>query len=436
MAAAPLVADLLAGCPALTVLVTSRMRLRLSDEREYPVLPLSRASGRGSGTARVVSHDAEAVRLFVARAQAVKHDFALTDSNAQTIAEICRRLDGLPLAIELAAARVQGPHTRRIARAAGATVAAVDWRWARSPGAAADDARCHCLELRPPPARRSGPLFRRLAVFVGGFTPRGGGGSGRRFRGSCLRRLSTAVASLLDKSLLRQERGPGRRPALPDAGDGARVRAGAARGERRGGRGPRPTPRLAARTGIHPALAVGGASLKVAEQEDADDRSWFGDWERELPNVRVALAWAEARGDAERLLRLAGDLVMFWWSRRHIDEGWAWLERGLASDRVSASSRAVGLMVLGVLAHRRDEGALAARPGAPGAGAVRGVGRRGRDRLPPITCSAWPPTARAIMSRPSGSMPRRWIGCGRPAAPEWPARRCSDSATLPATAAI
>src|SRR5215217_3174372 len=104
--AAPLVTDLLAGCPEVTVLVTSRLRLRLSSEREPVVPPLELAEQ----DERTVVDDvaaSEAVRLFVARAQAVAEDFALTPENAAAVLAICRRLDGLPLAIELEAARVK-----------------------------------------------------------------------------------------------------------------------------------------------------------------------------------------------------------------------------------------------------------------------------------------------------------------------------------------
>ncbi len=109
--ASPLVARLLAACPALKILVTSRALLRVSGEHHIAVQPLSLPSRGGGEPARQVSDIAlvdssEAVRLFVARAQAVRSDFALHETNAPLIAEVCRRLDGLPLAIELAATRV------------------------------------------------------------------------------------------------------------------------------------------------------------------------------------------------------------------------------------------------------------------------------------------------------------------------------------------
>ena len=103
--AAPLVANLLAACPHLTVLATSRVRLRISGEREHVVPPLG-LTEPGAASAEAVDRS-EAVKLFVARAQGVREDFALTSESAVSVAQICRRLDGLPLAIELAAARVK-----------------------------------------------------------------------------------------------------------------------------------------------------------------------------------------------------------------------------------------------------------------------------------------------------------------------------------------
>jgi predicted ATPase len=103
--AAPGISDLLSNCPFLSVLSTSRMRLRLSGEREYPVPPLALPDS-------AAPHDFDglagfaAVQLFVERARALQPDFALSEVSVHTVAEICRRLDGLPLAIELAAARV------------------------------------------------------------------------------------------------------------------------------------------------------------------------------------------------------------------------------------------------------------------------------------------------------------------------------------------
>nr|MBA2276359.1 AAA family ATPase [Chloroflexia bacterium] len=103
--AAPFVAELLEACPRLKVLLTSRVRIRLSGEREYVVPSLSLPAA--TDPRQPISFESEAVRLFVERARAVKADFTLTAENAASVAAICHRLDGLPLAIELAAARVK-----------------------------------------------------------------------------------------------------------------------------------------------------------------------------------------------------------------------------------------------------------------------------------------------------------------------------------------
>src|SRR5215216_6034499 len=152
--AAPLVADLLAGCPGLTVLATSRAALNLSGEQLVPVAPLPLS---------------DATDLFVARARSVQPDFAPDDAAAAPVAEICRRLDGLPLAIELAAARVAAlPLLALLDRldqslrvlTGGPRDAPARLRTLR-------DAIAWSHDLLTPDEQ---VLFRRLAVFAGGFT--------------------------------------------------------------------------------------------------------------------------------------------------------------------------------------------------------------------------------------------------------------------------
>ncbi|HEU0113546.1 MAG TPA: AAA family ATPase, partial [Thermomicrobiales bacterium] len=166
VAAAPLVADLLAACPGLKALVASRARLRLSGEREYPVPPLALPNPIADAAR---SADCGAVRLFVERSQRLQPDFALTDANAGTIADICRRLDGLPLAIELAAARIK-------ALPAPAIAVRLERRLPLLTGGGRDlpqrpqtmrDAIAWSYDLLSPAEQT---LFRRLALFVGGFT--------------------------------------------------------------------------------------------------------------------------------------------------------------------------------------------------------------------------------------------------------------------------
>src|SRR4051812_48504462 len=165
VAAAPLVVDLLGDCPDLKVLVTSRIRLRVSGEQEFPVSPLSLAAERQPAGAAAT---AEAVSLFVARARGVDPDFALTDENAAAVAAICCRLDGLPLAIELAAPRIK-------ALPPAALLARLPQRLPLLTGGARDlparqqtmrEAIAWSYDLLSPPEQA---LFRRLSVFVGDF---------------------------------------------------------------------------------------------------------------------------------------------------------------------------------------------------------------------------------------------------------------------------
>ncbi len=160
--------DLLAACSDLTVLATSRTLLRISGEHRFPVPPLALPELGTAATAAGVG-DAEAVRLFVHRAQAAQPDFALTDENAGAVGEICRRLDGLPLAIELAAARIPMLPPR-------ALLTRLEPRLGLLTGGPRDaparlrtmrDAITWSHDLLPPDERF---VFRRLAVFTGGCT--------------------------------------------------------------------------------------------------------------------------------------------------------------------------------------------------------------------------------------------------------------------------
>src|SRR5262249_6663801 len=160
-----LVSRLLAACPELQVLATGRTPLRIGGEYELAVPPLALPATEDAAAVDIIASSA-AVRLFVARAQAVKADFALDRTNARTVAEICQRLDGLPLAIELAAARVK-------ILAPDALLRRLDHRLALLTGGRADqpvrqrtlrDTIDWSYELLAPPQQT---LFGRLAVFAG-----------------------------------------------------------------------------------------------------------------------------------------------------------------------------------------------------------------------------------------------------------------------------
>jgi predicted ATPase len=206
-AAAPQIGALLHACPGLTILATSRAHLRVSGEREFPVPPLALPDGPRTQTVADLA-GFEAVRLFVARAQAVKPDFTLDDANAPVVAEVCRRLDGLPLAIELAATRL-----RHLPPAA--LLARLEKRLPLLTGGERDQP-ARLQTMRDAIAWSYGllddveqALFRRLAVFVGGFALEAAAavcGATDELG------LLEGIGSLVDKSLVRQAEGLGGEP--------------------------------------------------------------------------------------------------------------------------------------------------------------------------------------------------------------------------------
>ena len=229
VAAVPAVLDVLLVCPRLTLLATSRTPLRVGGEHVFDVTPLA-VPAASVPLREMVAAPAAAVRLFVARAQAVRHDFTLDIDNAEAVAAICRRVDGLPLAIELAAARVNAlPPPALLARLEQRLpILTGGVRDAPERQRAMRDAIAWSYDLLSTEEQR---LFRRLAVFVGGFDSRGRGDGhqrsrchrqqchGRDFRA---RRCEPPAA----------DRPAGWRPPVWHAGDDPRVWRGAPRGER------------------------------------------------------------------------------------------------------------------------------------------------------------------------------------------------------------
>jgi predicted ATPase/DNA-binding SARP family transcriptional activator len=291
-AAAPQLAKLLAAVRGLKLLVTSRAALNLSGEREFPVPPL--AGG-------------EAVDLFVARAQAADPAFALTDANREVVAEICSRLDGLPLALELAAARsrVLTPEAmlerldRRLELLTSgpgdlperqrALRATIDWSY-------------QLLE------REERRLFVRLAVFAGGC-------SLDAAETVCRAELDT-LSSLVAKSLVYREAAPGgdvRFGMLETLREYALERLGTSR----------EAEAVRRRHAEH--------LLLLSEAEAIPDQAaWLRRLEVELDNVRAALRWALDSARADLALRLAASLWEFWWIRGRLTEGRSWLDQALA----------------------------------------------------------------------------------------------------------
>ena len=170
--AAPRIAELLVACPQLTILATSRAPLGVSGERTFTVPPLALPAARARTAGSLPLKDlarADAVRLFVERAQAARADFALTDANAEAVVEICRKLDGLPLAIELAAARLGAlPPAGLLARLQRQLPLLVGGPHDVPPRLQTmRDAIRWSYDLLSEEEQR---LFRQLSIFAGGFT--------------------------------------------------------------------------------------------------------------------------------------------------------------------------------------------------------------------------------------------------------------------------
>jgi predicted ATPase/DNA-binding CsgD family transcriptional regulator len=363
LAAAPRVAALLSACPQLKVLATSRAALRLSGEHAFDVPPLalppaSREAGQPPPSVEDLERHA-AVQLFVARAQAAAHGFALTPGNAAAVAALCRRLDGLPLALELAAARTPVlPPPAMLDRLSS--------RLALLAGGARDlPARQQTLrsaiawsyDLLGEPERR---LFRRLSVFVGGFTLEAAAavcaGAGDA-EGEAA--VVEGVGSLVGQSLVRPEdregAAAGPRPApLPRFEMLETIREYAAErlkasGEAEEMRWRHAAHFLAEAEAAAPHVGVlfgttGEDGLDEREDEEPaetpPDRPAMGDgtpaprgaatgaWlerlDAERDNLRAGLTWYREH-DRPAGVRLATALCDYWRLRGHWREGRAWL---------------------------------------------------------------------------------------------------------------
>ena len=399
--AAPRVGALLAACPGVKALVTSRAPLRLRWEHAVPVSPLPlpeatgngqrAAGGPGSGSGLAPreggggEHQATgtsagddeasavgavpAVQLFVQRAQAVRPSFRLTAENAGTVAEICRRLDGLPLAIELAAARssVLPPHVllQRLAQRApvlgrGATDLPPRHQSLDAAVGSSHELLDHAGQV----------LFRRLAVFAGGWSLDAaeavcgdeGAGSGERGAGELDAPLPAArcplppgavldlLSQLVDQSLvLMDEQGSDVRYRMLESIREYALERLADSGE------------VDALRWRHAAYFLSVAEHAEPRFNGAEQGEWLTRLETDHHNLRAALTWFRDQGDTAGLLPLAAALWQFWKLRSHLTEGRAWLEAALAAGdlngtdggRVPALTRAARARALtgaGVLA--------------------------------------------------------------------------------------
>jgi predicted ATPase/Tfp pilus assembly protein PilF len=343
MAGVPHVVDLLAACPALKILVTSREALHIRAERVFRVPPLTvpkRREAREMSPSRVSQY--EAVSLFVDRATAVAQDFAVTNENAPAVAEICARLDGLPLAIELAAARVNVLTPRAILERLGSTLKLL------SGGAADLPFRQRTLRATIEwsyrllaPAEQQ--LFRQAAVFSGGCTL-----DAMEKVCRCAEEgidVMETLASLVDKSLLNvEEHATGKRfvmfESLREYGLGLLEQAGATREIR----------------DAHARFFLERAEKAHPALSGPDQKAELDALESDWDNFRVALEQFDSGGSSELLARLACALLPFWETRCYFKDAAGWIARaGRAGRDLPAPLRAGLLHAGGVMA--RAEGA-------------------------------------------------------------------------------
>jgi non-specific serine/threonine protein kinase len=328
---ARLIALLLVHCPKLTVLATSREPLRVSGELTYRVPPLSYPDPDSVGDFEALGA-CEAVQLFVERAQAVLPGFRLVDSNAEAIAEICRRLEGVPLAVELAAARLRGLSIGQIAARLDDSLqvlaggdrggsqrheslrAAIEWS--------------HSL-LRESERR----LFRRLSVFAGGWTLEAAEAISGADEG-----VLEDLLSLVDKSLVVADlggAGPERYHFLEILRQYARYQLEAS-GE-------------AFDIEQRHANYFSGVA-QPASTIAANEEQWLDRVDVEVDNVRSALRWS-IRHDVELGLATAAGLWRYWYIRGSLAGGRTWLAQLLEnSEPVDCHTRAAALFAAAQLA--------------------------------------------------------------------------------------
>jgi predicted ATPase/DNA-binding CsgD family transcriptional regulator len=341
-ACAELAEGLLRSCPGLRVLATSLEALHIPGEEHWGVLPLAVPDLRETPAQYVT--DYAAVQLFVERSVSILPGFAVTERNAPAIAYICHQLDGIPLALELAAAWVKTLNVEQIAArledrlqllTGGSRTAtprhqtlraAIEWSY----DLLGEDERL---------------LFNRLSAFAGGFALEAvedvGTGDGLEVRG-----VLHLLDRLVDKSLVTAEehRGEQRYQLLESLrlyGRERLVRSGEAE--------------LTYRR--HAAHYLALAEFAELELWRSDLAVWLDRLDTEHENLRAALRWSVGHGEAETALRLGAALSRFWQVRGHLSEGSQWLQGGLLwTTGVSGATRARALDAAGHLA--RDQGDL------------------------------------------------------------------------------
>ena len=344
LSAAPLVSELLTACHKLKALVTSRATLRVHGEREFPVQPLALPNLSHLASIGTLSQYS-AVELFVERAQAAKPNFAITDENARAVADICIRLDGLPLAIELAAARIKLLSPQ-------AMLARLENRLKLLTGGARDlptrqqtmrEAIAWGYDLLGEDERT---LFRRLAVFAGGFTLEAVEALWQTADDQQVDVLDK-IGALVDHSLLQQREQANGEPRftmfetireygleqLEVSGEAALIRR------------------------QHASFFLKLAARAEPELSGTNQETWLAQLETEHDNLRAALHWAKESEETEMSLRLAGALWRFWLVRGHLSEGRERLADILTAAGTSSRTAMLAKAITGAgtLAHNQGD---------------------------------------------------------------------------------
>jgi predicted ATPase/DNA-binding CsgD family transcriptional regulator len=352
LAAAPYISQLLHACPSIIILITSRRPLHISEEQVFPLPPLPLPNGTGtSGEGADRLQDYAAVRLYSVRSQAVDPAFHLTDETASAVAEICRRLDGLPLAIELAAAR-----GRLLPPAA--LLDRLDLRLDLLTGGGPDRPGRHqtmraaiawSYDLL---AETEQSVFRRLSIATGSLSlataealgqPTVDAGTEATAATTSLATLDS-IAALLDASLVQRTGETNGEPRLAML---ETIREFGLEMLRECGE-------LAEMQERHAAHYLQVAEKVAAELYGREQRSSLAHLDADHDNMRTALRWSlEAPGRAEYALRLAGALHWFWYLRGHFREGRRWLEHALATSADTGRARA--LAGASILAYRQGD---------------------------------------------------------------------------------
>ncbi len=348
------IAHLLAGCPQLKILITSRARLHVQAEHLFELPPLPLPEREALRDLKKLLRYA-AIALFVQRARAVAPDFRLTSTNAAAVAGICARLDGIPLAIELAAARMRHFSAPAVLAQLERGLAILQGNIQDAPARqqTLQGALAWSYQLLEPAEQR---VFRRLAVFAGGATLEAAG-QVCAAPDETREQVTEILVALVDKSMA-QHHGQDESDArywllqtLSEYGEERLAKAG----------------ELETTRSAHAAYYLSWAERIVPYLSGAEQIRWLDRLDQEYENVRTALEWMvagteEETARTEQGLRLCVALLGYWEIRGFFREGIAYIERSLANSRGAApSERAQALHGAGFLALMQDDNERAER---------------------------------------------------------------------------